>query len=268
MQTVVNSASYGAGYGVNGKPKKWKSSYENEDLTEVKHSMHGPAWVRKNGGIDEIADMREKLANGVVEFTFWKHSDEGDIQRHAIGTTSEQIIPTSERRRLDPNYDENVVSYERRSGFIIWFWDLEKNAVRCFNTNRFDEIINYTPTTQRITPNVERIGNIFIHRDVDSNMENNQPLTDERIDQINDELENLVANNDIEIGIDHQANDIRQVYVDRTPQNEPVLRIEISKRGTDNDRPYELRINELRQAIRERYGVIIKKVTVDGIFQY
>lgn len=50
---------------------------ESQSLAEVKHSMHGPMYARKTGGIDEIADMREKLANGVVEFTFWKHGEDG-----------------------------------------------------------------------------------------------------------------------------------------------------------------------------------------------
>ena len=139
-----------------------------ELIPEAKHSMHGPAYARKTGGIDEIADMREKLANGVVEFTFWKHGEEGqgEVQRRAVGTTSEQVIPISVRRELDPNYDENVASYERRSGFIIWFWDLEKDAARCFNTNRFDEIVNYVPTTTRYNDE-DSIGPIEINKFVD-----------------------------------------------------------------------------------------------------
>lgn len=141
---------------------------ESQSVDEVKHSMHGPVYARKTGGIDEIADMREKLANGVVEFTFWKHGEEGqgEVQRRAVGTTSEQVIPVSMRRELDPNYDENVASYERRSGFIIWFWDLEKDAARCFNTNRFDEIVNYVPTTARYNDE-DRIGPIEVNKFVD-----------------------------------------------------------------------------------------------------
>lgn len=139
-----------------------------ELIPEAKHSMHGPAYARKTGGIDEIANMREKLANGVVEFTFWKHGEDGqgEVQRRAVGTTSEQVVPVSTRRELDPNYDENVASYERRSGFIIWFWDLEKDAARCFNTNRFDEIVNYVPTTTRYNDE-DRIGPIEVNKFVD-----------------------------------------------------------------------------------------------------
>lgn len=76
------------------------------------------------------------------------------------------MIPISVRRELDPNYDENVASYERRSGFIIWFWDLEKDAARCFNTNRFDEIVNYVPTTARYNDE-DRIGPIEVNKFVD-----------------------------------------------------------------------------------------------------
>lgn len=145
--------------------------YEEEQIDERR--MTGPAAAAR-GGIDEIADMRQKLASGVVEFEFYKHNPEGgaDILRHAVGTTSKQIIPVAERRRLDPNYDENIASYERRQNFIIWFWDLEKNAARCFNTNRFERIINYTQTNQRAgNNNVERFGDIYVHRDVDADME-------------------------------------------------------------------------------------------------
>jgi hypothetical protein len=40
----------------------------------------------------------------------------------------------------------------------------------------------------------------------------------------------------------------------------------INKHGSDNDVPYQLRINDLRRAIRERYNVNIKRVEVTGTF--
>jgi len=72
--------------------------------------MVGPAGAAKglNGGVDEIADFRQKLEDGVVEFEFTKADG---TKRHAVGTTSEQIVPTSERRKLDPSYDTNLTSY-------------------------------------------------------------------------------------------------------------------------------------------------------------
>ena len=240
-----------------------------ELLNEEKHSMHGPAWAARTGGVDEIADMRSKLANGIVQFVFWKHGEDGvDVERHAVGTTSELVVPVEERRRLDPNYDANVASYERRSGFIIWFWDLEKNAVRCFNTNRFDRIENYTPTTQRIGQNVQRVGNIFIHRDVDPGMEGNAPLDDAQLDEINGDIEGYMAAGGDWLGNYFggisMGSDVETFEIERGPAGEPVLRIEIRKRGNDNDPPYQLRINELRQVINQRWGVNVKKVVIDG----
>lgn len=168
MMAVHNSRMAGMNLGVNGPRRRRIYEKNSETIHEAKHSMHGPAWASKTGGVDEIADMREKLANGVVEFTFWKHGEngQGDVQRRAVGTTSEQVMPVSTRRELDPNYDENVASYERRSGFIIWFWDLEKDAARCFNTNRFDEIVNYVPTTTRYDDE-DSIGPIEVNKFVD-----------------------------------------------------------------------------------------------------
>ena len=122
--------------------------------------MVGPATAARTGEVDEIAEMREMLDNGIVEFTFTKADGS---ERHAKGTTSEQIIPVADRRRLDPHYDENVASYEARASYIIWFWDLEKNEVRCFSTNRFGEIINYERTTRRAV--IDQEGNDFVHRD-------------------------------------------------------------------------------------------------------
>lgn len=41
--------------------------------------------------------------------------------------------------------------------------------------------------------NVDRVGNIFIHRDVDAGMERNVPLNNERIEEINDDIGAYVA---------------------------------------------------------------------------
>ena len=143
----------------------WAHMLDESTLDERK--MVGPAGAARgqNGGLDEIADFRRKLDNGVVEFEFTKADG---TRRHAVGTTSETIIPTAERRRLDPDYDENLASYERRQAYIIWFWDLEKNECRCFNTNRFEGIVHFEPTNRHVDMNVDRVGNIFIHRDVDA----------------------------------------------------------------------------------------------------
>lgn len=232
--------------------------------------MVGPAGAAKgqNGGVDEIADFRQKLQNGVIHFKFTKVDNQ---PRTAVGTTSEQVFPTAERRKLDPEYDEKLESYMRRQAFIIWFWDLEKNSLRCFNTNRFDGIIRFEPTDKRVDANVERVGNIFIHRDVDPGMEANAPLDGDRANDINMEIGHMMMDHEPEIvqifgGLD--IRDVPNAEIELGPQGEPVLRIEIRRRGNENDRPYELRINELRGLIRERWNVDVKKVVVDGEFTF
>ena len=162
-----------------------------DESTLAERRMAGPAAAAK-GGVDEIAEFRGQLAAGVVEFEFTKADG---TRRRAVGTTNEQVVPTAERRRLDPNYDENLASYERRQTFIIWFWDLEKNAVRCFNTNRFEGLIRFEPTNKRVDAKIDKVGNIFIHRDVD--VDANRPLDDARIDEINDRIEDLMAGEEI-----------------------------------------------------------------------
>lgn len=232
----------------------------SETLNERR--MVGPTGAARYGGIDEIADMRHKLATGIVEFEFQKHGENGElVLRHAVGTTNENIISINDRRRLDPNYDENVESYERRSGFIIWFWDLEKNQVRCFNTNRFERIINYVETD-----NITQHGNIFIHRDEDTNN-----FTTEEATEISNEIISDIEHGNFNISdfvFDNvgRSTDIQTVSIISNNNHEPVLKMIINKHGSDNDVPYQLRINDLRRAIRERYNVNIKRVEVTGTF--
>jgi len=86
--------------------------------------MAGPVTAAKTGCIDEIADFRDKLSRGIVRFSFTKADNS---LRHAVGTASEEVVPSEVRRKLDPSYDKNVAAYEQRSSHIIWFWDLDKN---------------------------------------------------------------------------------------------------------------------------------------------
>lgn len=263
----------------NGRMTKWPldntapvAEAEIHDAARLdERRMAGPAAAR-NSGIDEIADMRAKLNNGVVEFEFWKHDPDGgpDIIRHAVGTTSEAVVPTAERRRLDPSYDENLASYRRRESFIIWFWDLEKNAVRCFNTNRFERIINVQENPGHVAPNVERIGDIFIHRDEDQNAAPVE-LTPDVEERINDEIENDAgeALAGIAFGDQNAAAFNPGFGITRAANGEPVLKIIINKQNcTDNDAPYELKLNELRQEIRRRWNVDVKRAEVTGNFRF
>lgn len=122
--------------------------------------MAGPVTARKTGGIDEIEDFRDKLRRGIVRFSFTRADNN---IRHAVGTTSEEVIPTEVRRRLDPNYDKKVAECESdyRKPFTIWFWDLDKNEVKCFNTNRFegfDPVNGFTETSEPVMSENETVG--------------------------------------------------------------------------------------------------------------
>ena len=262
MKVVTDSYLYGSDLGVNGRRH---GTYESEEQIDERR-MAGPAAAAK-GGVDEIAEFRGQLAAGIVEFEFTKADG---TRRHAIGTTNEQVVPTAERRRLDPDYDENLASYERRQAFIIWFWDLEKNECRCFNTNRFEGIVHFEPTNRHVDAKVDRVGNIFIHRDVDAAAA--APLDNNRVEEINGEIGDMMVAEDPVIkqifnGI-NLNNDVPNILLEPMPNGEPVLRIEIRRRGNENDQPYQLRINELRRTIRERWNVDVKKVIVDGEFQF
>jgi len=236
--------------------------------------MVGPTGAARgqNGGVDEIADFREKLDNGVVEFEFTKADG---TRRKAVGTTSERIVPTEERRRLDPNYDENLESYMRREAFIIWFWDLEKSAVRCFNTNRFETLVNYEPTDRPFRPDVERIGNIFIHRDVDGDAA--QPAEPQRMEDVNQRLRADLADAGnyngvaavIADGLKLRPDDVDGIEIEQAPGGQPLLRIVIRKNGANVDNgKYTLDLGRFRRYILERYGVDVKKVVVDGEFTF
>ena len=234
--------------------------------------MVGPAGAAKglNGGVDEIADFRQKLEDGVVEFEFTKADG---TKRHAVGATSEQIVPTSERRKLDPSYDTNLTSYQHRGAYIIWFWDLDKNAVRCFNTNRFEGIVKYEQTSQHVTPDVKKVGDIYLHQDVDDGMM--KTFDPETASQINSQIGSEIASGSngfssilVGGGFSNADSDFGSVEIAAGPSNEPILRIEIRKHGSDNDQPYPLKINEMRKYILEKWGVNIKKVIVDGQFEF
>lgn len=255
--------------------QRYYDSVNGRKLNE--RAMVGPAGAARgrNDGVDEIADFRQKLENGVVEFQFLKRDG---TRRHAVGTTSEAIVPTEERRRLDPSYDENMASYMRREAFIIWFWDLEKSALRCFNTNRFEDIIRYQPTAQRVTPQIERVGNIFIHRDVDDGMDDPaQPLTPQRVESINQRLQadlSDAGNYDgiaavVTDGLRVNPEDLDGIEIERMPDGRPLLRIVIRKNGANvNNGQYTLDLGHFRSYILERYGVDVKKVVVDGEFTF
>ena len=210
-------------------------AHENKKHLDERR-MLGPAAAAK-GGVDEIAEFRSKLAAGIVEFEFTKADG---TRRHAVGTTNERVVPTAERRRLDPGYDENLASYERRQAYIIWFWDLEKNECRCFNTNRFEGIVHFEPTDRHVDMNVDHVGNIFIHRDVDVGGVNAVvPLTNDRVDKINGEIGHMMVANEPEIaqifGGGLHIDDVPNAELEIGPQGEPVLRIEIRRRGNEND---------------------------------
>ena len=95
-------------------------------------------------------------------------------------------------------------------------------------------------------------------------------MDDEQVKQINSQIENAIAADEMDDFADGlvDANDGLNVAIQRGQAGEPILRIEIRRHGNENDQPYQLRINELRRVIRERWNVDVKKVIVDGEFQF
>ena len=61
---------------------------------------------------------------------------------------------------------------------------------------------------------------------------------------------------------------LTDIELDIGPSGEPILKIVIRKHGSDSDQPYPLRLNDLRKVILDKYGVNVKKVVVDGEFQF
>lgn len=160
MQAVTNSYLSGANLGVDGPRRSRRGVYEKEAIDERR--MDGPA-AAACGGRDEVAEFKQMLEDGIVEFQFRKA--DGSLRR-AVGTRSEAVVPTSEREKLDPTYDDSMKSYESKASYIIWFWDLEKSQVRCFNTNRFEGLINFEETSARLSPTATGVGKIKLDRAV------------------------------------------------------------------------------------------------------
>lgn len=160
MQAVTNSYLSGANLGVDGPRRSRRGVYEKEAIDERR--MDGPAAAAR-GGRDEVAEFKQMLEDGIVEFQFRKA--DGSLRR-AVGTRSEAVVPTSEREKLDSTYDDSVKSYESKASYIIWFWDLEKSQVRCFNTNRFEGLINFEETSSKLSPTATGVGKIKLDRAV------------------------------------------------------------------------------------------------------
>ena len=104
---------------------------------------------------EEYDDLQQKLRTGVVKFKFKKKDG---TTRDAVGTLNPALMPSEEDQRAqyeqlrqsDPantqTYDEMLRMFDDRKGYMIYFWDLEKNAYRQFHVSRFEGIESFRPT--------------------------------------------------------------------------------------------------------------------------
>ena len=54
--------------------------------------------------------------------------------------------------------------FDDRKGYMIYFWDLEKNAYRQFHVSRFEGIESFRPTNN--AADVQNVGNnTFVYTD-------------------------------------------------------------------------------------------------------
>lgn len=76
-------------------------------------------------------------------------------------------------------------TFEDRKDYMIYFWDLEKNAYRQFHVSRFEGVTSFTQTNNRA--DVRQLNaNTFVYDDTQS-LDNF--LTPAQVETINDDLE-------------------------------------------------------------------------------
>jgi len=75
--------------------------------------------------------------------------------------------------------------FDDRKGYMIYFWDLEKNAYRQFHVSRFEGIESFRPTNNMA--DVQNIGNnTFVYTDKQSL---DAFMTQDNLDKIDTALE-------------------------------------------------------------------------------
>ena len=84
----------------------------------------------------ELDDFYKKLQDDIVEF---KYTKKDGTKRNAQGTLKKELMPSEQDlRKQYPDYDDMMKMFQARKDYMIYYWDLEKNAFRQFHVSRFD----------------------------------------------------------------------------------------------------------------------------------
>lgn len=84
----------------------------------------------------ELDDFYKKLQDDIVEF---KYTKKDGTKRNAQGTLKKELMPSEkDLRKQYPDYDDMMKMFQARKDYMIYYWDLEKNAFRQFHVSRFD----------------------------------------------------------------------------------------------------------------------------------
>ena len=88
----------------------------------------------------ELDDFYKKLQDDIVEF---KYTKKDGTKRNAQGTLKKELMPSEQDlRKQYPDYDDMMKMFKARKDYMIYYWDLEKNAFRQFHVSRFDGFID------------------------------------------------------------------------------------------------------------------------------
>ena len=226
---------------------------------------------------EEYDDLQQKLRTGVVKFKFKKKDG---TTRDAVGTLNPALMPSEEDQRAqyeqlrqaDPTntqtYDEMLRMFDDRKGYMIYFWDLEKNAYRQFHVSRFEGIESFRPTNN--AADVQNIGNnTFVYTDRQSL---DAFMTPDNLERIDNGLEQQFPSG-VSVKINGQSiagSGVLAVTYDRATGTPTLIYAVHLEQDIDdfNIAPIELGINEVRKYIFDTYGVKIAKVKIQSEVSY
>ena len=158
--------------------------------------------------------------------------------------------------------------FDDRKGYMIYFWDLEKNAYRQFHVSRFEGIESFRPTNNMA--DVQNIGdNTFVYTDRQSL---DAFMTQDNLDRIDTALERQFPEG-ITIAVNGQrvasSGEIAVTYDRATGTPTLIYAVHLERDIDDfNVAPLELGINEVRKYIFDNYGVKIAKVKIQSEVSY
>ena len=219
----------------------------------------------------ELDDFYQKLETGTVKFSFKKKDG---TMRDAVGTLDLSLMPSmQEQRRLydeqqqaDPSvyqetFDQMLQKFEQRKDYMIYFWDLEKNAYRQFHVSRFEGVNSFTPSDNK-NRNVSRIdANTFVYSDTQSL---DKFLTPTQVDSINDEIESVFPSGiPVAVGASSVKNSGKLEFQYNRGSGVPTLIYISSMELPPSNEPLKIAINDIIQLIAKKFNVKIAKVKVN-----